>query len=300
MYQPTLMMETDITRIREHIIQAILARQDAAFRWGFDELEARERVQYLYYTPKYKATLWTLVLLADLKAPPGLAQVSAAMRLVIERFYHPEHGIFTLPDKSHFPIPCLNGNMIYLLQYFSMPHPEDLEKTINFFAAYQRFDDGNFQTPASYPYCRNKSCYGSHTCYWGVTRLFKGLSFIPEAQRSDEARRLLAECIEFVLHHEVCFSSRSPEGFIHPSIARLTFPNFYRNDFLELLWLLAREEVHDSRMMRALDLLRARMNPAGFWELEKHVNTLVAIGKVGSPNAFITERARQVLDYYGG
>ncbi len=294
------MMVSDMARIREQTIQAILARQDSSSRWGFDAHEARERVQYLYYTPKYKATLWTLVLLADLNAPVGLEQVSAAMRLVIERFYHPEHGIFTLPDKSHFPIPCLNGNMIYLLQYFQIPHPEGLQQTINFFAAYQRFDDGEYHTPASYPYGRNKSCYGSHTCYWGVTRLFKGLSFIPESQRSDEARRLLADCIEFVLRHEVCFSSRSPAGFIHPHIASLTFPNFYKNDFLELLWLLSREGVRDSRMTRALDLLRGKMKPGGYWEMERPAQTVVPMGQRGRPNAFITERARQVLGFYGG
>jgi hypothetical protein len=153
--------------IRKHTIEKILAKQDDAFRWGFDEKQARERPEYLYYSPNFKSTLWTLLLLADLKAPADIPQIKPSLRLITERFYDPEHEIFRLPAMSHFPIPCLNGNMIYLHHYFETSHVETLDKTIGFFAAYQRFDDGDFKTPKSYPYCSNISCYGNHTCYWG-------------------------------------------------------------------------------------------------------------------------------------
>ena len=185
------MMEPEITEIRKHTIEKILAKQDDSFRWGFDEKQARERPEYLYYSPNFKSTLWTLLLLADIKAPVDIPQIKPSIRLVTERFYDPEHGIFRLPSMSHFPIPCLNGNMIYLHHYFeSYRHSEALDKTIGFFAAYQRFDDGDFKTPKSYPYCSNTSCYGKHTCYWGVTKLLKGISFIPKIQRTKEAQQL--------------------------------------------------------------------------------------------------------------
>ena len=246
-----------------------------------------------------KATLWTLILLADIKAPADIPQIKPSIRLITERFYDPEHGIFRLPGMSHFPIPCLNGNMIYLHHYFETSHSEALDKTIGFFAAYQRFDDGDFKTPKAYPYCSNTSCYGKHTCYWGVAKLLKGISFIPKIQRTQAAQRLIENCIDFVLHHEVCFSSHHSDRFLHRDIGNLTFPNFYKSDFLEILWLLAREEVHDRRMSRALDLLRSRMKDGGFWELEKSMNTIVSIGQKDCANAFITERATEVLDYYG-
>ncbi len=108
-------METDI---RKHTIEKILVKQDDSFRWGFDEKQARERPEYLYYSPNFKSTLWTLLLLADIKAPVDIPQIKPSIRLITERFYDPEHGIFRLPDKSRFPIPCLNGNMIYLHHYF--------------------------------------------------------------------------------------------------------------------------------------------------------------------------------------
>jgi hypothetical protein len=293
------MMSSEIAELRAQTIEKILAKQDDSFRWGFDKKQALERPEYLYYSPNYKSTLWTLVLLADLQAPAGIPQIEPSMRLITGHFYDPEHGIFRLPNESHFPIPCLNGNMLYLHHYFGTAHAEQLEKTINFFATYQRFDDGDFKTPTSYPYCSNTSCYGKHTCYWGVTKLLKGISFIPKPQRSGEAQRLIENCIDFVLQHAVCFSSRNNDRFLHRDIGKLTFPNFYKSDFLEILWLLAREAVHDRRMAPALELLRSRMKEGGTWELEKAKNIVVSIGGEGRANAFITERASAVLDYYG-
>jgi hypothetical protein len=292
-------MDIEISDIRKHTIKKILSKQDDSFRWGFDQRQARERPEYLYYSPNFKSTLWTLILLADIKAPVDLPQIKPAIRLITERFYDPEHGIFRLPDMCRFPIPCLNGNMIYLHHYFEASHSETLDKTIGFFAAHQRFDDGDFKTPKTYPYCSNSFCYGKHTCYWGVIKLLKGISFIPKIQRTKEAQQLIENCIDFVLHHEVCFSSHNGDKFLHRDIEVLTFPNFYKSDFLEILWLLAREEVQDGKMSRSLELLRSKMKNGGFWELEKSMNIIVSIGQKDCANAFITERATEVLDYYG-
>jgi hypothetical protein len=287
--------ETEIEELRKQTVEKVLARQDGSFRWGFDAKKAGEHPQYVDYSPNFRSTLWTLVLLADIQAPRDLPQARPALELVTEHFYDEEHGIFRLPGMSHFPIPCLNGNMIYLQYYFGMAQTERLERSMAFFAEYQRFDDGDFKTPRTYPYGGNTSCYGQHPCYWGVTKLLKGISFIPRSQRSPAAQQLIEKCIAFVLEHEVCFSSRHKDRLLQRDIGMLTFPNFYKSDFLEILWLLWREEVQDRRMERALELLRSRMKAGDTWELEKSLNTIVPVGQKGCVNAFITERARQVL-----
>jgi hypothetical protein len=66
-----------------------------------------------------------------------------------------------------------------------------------------------------------------------------------------------------------------------------------------ILWLLTREEVQDRKMSRSLELLRSKMRDGGFWELEKNINVIVPVGRKDCANAFITERATEVLDYYG-
>jgi len=292
-------LDTNISKLREKTISAILAKQDDSFRWGYNEKQAGERPEYLYYSPNFKSTLWTLVFLADLKAPLDLPQINASLQLIAAHFYDPESGIYRLPNMSHFPIPCLNGNMLYLHNYFETSHPEALQKIIAFFAHFQRFDDGDYETPKSYPYCSNTSCYGAHSCYWGVIKLLKGISFLPKNHRTIESQNLVENCIEFILQHEVCFSSHKKDRFLRDEISRLTFPNFYKSDFLEILWLLKREAVHDPRMARSLTFLRSAMKDNGTWELEKTMNTIVFIGQKWHTNVFITERATEVLDYYG-
>lgn len=100
-------MDTNLLALREKTISSILTRQDDLFRWGYDEKQALERPEYLYYSPNFKSTLWTLVFLADLKAPIDLPQIKPSLQLIAAHFYDPESGIYRLPNMSHFPIPCL-------------------------------------------------------------------------------------------------------------------------------------------------------------------------------------------------
>ncbi|NPV56869.1 MAG: hypothetical protein HPY76_09420, partial [Anaerolineae bacterium] len=210
MSMPGAQPDDPTTDLRAQLIEKILIKQDDAGRWGYDEKQARERPEYVHYSPNYRSTLWTLVLLADLQAPPDLPQAHAALELITAHFWDAENGIFGFPNRSHFPIPCLNGNMLYLHGYFDNGD-ERLARTVDFFAAHQRFDDGDFRTPKAHPYCGNRSCYGAHTCFWGAAKLLKGLSFTPRERRTPAAQGLLERCIDFVLLHEVCFSSRRPE-----------------------------------------------------------------------------------------
>ena len=143
-----------------------------------------------YYLPNYKSTLWTLVLLADCKADPSDPRFLRPLDIIAARFHDADSRIFSI-GKSHFPIPWLNGNMIYLLSYFDSGKKSMVDDAVAFFNRYQRFDDGDYRTPRSYPYFGNRSCYGSHTCYWGAAKLLKGLVHIPKGERTRDANELI-------------------------------------------------------------------------------------------------------------
>ena len=135
--------------------------------------------------------------------------------------------------------------------------------------------------------------------FYFFNRLFSNeLSLTPRARRSPVAQGLLEGCSAFALLHEVRFSSRRPERLLHPGITALVFPNFYHSDTLELLWLLAREGVRDGRTARAVALVRGKRLADGTWAQEKDLNTVATVGKKGQSNAFITERAQEVMGYY--
>jgi hypothetical protein len=252
-----------------------------------------------YYVPNFRSTLWTLILLADIQCDPKASRLKKPLKIISNHFLDKQLNIYTL-GRSHFPIPCLNGNMLYLHSYFQFERKPVVNGIIDFFAEYQRFDDGGFKTPSAFPYCSNRSCYGRHSCYWGIVKLFKGLSFIPKNRRSKNAKALIKKCIDFILLHEVCFSSHNKSDFLHTNIKKLTFPNMYQGDFLEILWLLKREKVKSVYMKKALDLLRKKMQPDGTWKIERQIAKLIIpLGNRSHGNEFLTQRAGEVLDYYG-
>ena len=200
--------------------------------------------------------------------------------------------------EDHFPIPCLNGNMLYLDCYFNGGPDERSQRLLDFFCKYQRFDDGEYVAPKN-QFCSNTSCFGKHSCYWGVVKLLKGISFIPQELRNRGVKELRRKCIDFVLKHKVCFSSRNPTKVMINKLDLLTFPNFYKGDFLEILWILKREQVVSPELIPALELLRAKQKEDGNWELERKMNNMVvSIGNVNHFNPFVTERAKEVADYY--
>jgi hypothetical protein len=74
----------------------------------------------------------------------------------------------------------------------------------------------------------------------------------------------------------------------------------YQGDYLEILWLLKRENVKSPKINRALDLLKNKMKSHATWELERTIkNLIVPVTKTKGGNAFVTKRAREVIDYYG-
>lgn len=99
--------------------------------------------------------------------------------------------------------------------------------------------------------------------------------------------------------HEVCFSSHSKSEFIHKNIKHLTFPNMYESDFLEILWLLKREQISSEHLQRALNLLEKKMSLEVTWKIERKIRDLIVpFGKKNYGNEFITNRAREVMKYY--
>jgi hypothetical protein len=268
----------------------------------WNELDTGDRhyPELNHYVPKYKATLWVLILLADMQYRQQGDEIRKPMKIISDHFRDRKAPIYSL-GRSHFPIPCLNGNMLYLHQYFRFDPAGMTDSIVDFFARYQRFDDGDFKTPSAFPYCSNRSCYGRHTCYWGVVKLLKGLCFIPEEERSENARKLITRCIDYILLHEVCYSSRLPDRFIQKNIDQLTFPNMYNSDFLEILWLLKREKVTSVRVLKALQLLKDKKNTDGTWKIERRIPDLVVpVGRKTGANHFITRRAGKVMAYYDG
>lgn len=282
---------------KESLIEKIISRQDPSGCWnvlGSDDPRSRE---WNYYVPTYSSTLWTMIFVAELRVDTLNKAFIKPLKIINNYFFDKINKIFTI-GKSHFPIPCLNGNMLYLNNYF-YSEKEKCNSVIEFFNEYQRFDDGDYKTPRGFPYYTNTSCYGKHTCYLGVVKLLKGLSYIDKQDRTKSAKELLNKCIAFILKHKVCYSSKDCNKYLLKNIDKLTFPSMYRTDFLEILWLLKREGIKEKEMNKAIELLKIKRSDDGNWIAESMIkNLVVSFGKRTNIDNYVTDRAKEVYEYY--
>ncbi|MEO1011878.1 MAG: hypothetical protein AAFX53_11270 [Bacteroidota bacterium] len=112
-------------------------------------------------------------------------------------------------------------------------------------------------------------------------------------------KALRDKCIAFILKHKVCYSSHDPSRIMVNKMDLLTFPNFYKGDFLEILWILKREKIKSKELIPAIELLKSKRRDDGTWKLERKMNNMIiSIGQLNQPNPFITKRAYDVLEYY--
>lgn len=282
---------------RAELIEKIFSSRDESGLWKMIPSGHKYYPDYLHYVPNYKASLWTLILLADLKCDPLDERIRKPLQSVKDHLFDEEHGIYSLKE-DHFPIPCLNGNLLYLDAYFNAARDFRNEGLLDFFSRNQRFDDGEYIEPKN-RFCSNTSCYGKHTCYWGVVKLLKGISFVPRELLNDDWVRLRNRCVDFVLKHKIWYSSHHPDKIMISKLDLLTFPNFYKGDFLEILWILKREGVVSSSLVPALKMLKSKQQNDGTWNLERKMhNMVVSVGTVERYNPFVSERAQEVLTYY--
>ena len=86
-----------------------------------------------------------------------------------------------------------------------------------------------------------------------------------------------------------------------PGWTRFGFPRMYQTDVLEILWLLTQLGYRDPRMGEALDLVRAKRDENGRWNLDETFNDRfsVPIETRGQPSRWVTLRALEVLTRLG-
>jgi hypothetical protein len=94
--------------------------------WNYIDARVTQYPEFEHYTPKYKTTLWTLILLADIKHNRDEQRIKKPVKIIFDHFYDKKESIFCL-KYNHFPIPCLNGNMLYIYFYFGNKYDERID-----------------------------------------------------------------------------------------------------------------------------------------------------------------------------
>lgn len=256
----------------------LLGRQATDGTWGDDVA-----------TPKWAATLHTLLLLRAMGVDPASAPARKAADLLRDRVtWGPEFG-----DSPFFEgevEPCINGGTLALGAYFGAVSDRLLERLLG-----EQLDDGgwNCDAPPS-----TRSSFHTTIC------VLEGLLAYEQAQGATPAVTEARARGEAYLLDRHMFRSLSTGAVIDPRWTRFAFPTTWHYDVLRGLdYLRAAGVAPDGRVAEAVARVAERRRPDGRWPLD-HVHDdpvgLVMEDGAGRPSRWITLRALRVLDWSAG
>ncbi|MGE5627270.1 MAG: nitrogen fixation protein NifH [Solirubrobacterales bacterium] len=260
-----------------------------------------------FYTQKYKGTVWTLLILAELGADPLDEQVKKSCEFILNHSQDPiTKGFSYTQSKKNFTgltsgvIPCLTGNMVYTLIKLGYIQDERVQNAINWIVKFQRTDDGLETSPSGGFYERYEACFGKHTCHMGAAKALKALAAIPCESRNNEVKEKIGELAEYFLKHHIYKKSHNLKSVAKPGWLRPGFPLMYQTDIFEMLEIFADLKIIDSRLKDPINIVKSKRNEDGKWVLETSNNgkTIVNIEEKGMPSKWITLRAVKILNFY--
>jgi len=277
------------------VVPVILEKQEEGGCFGKPER---------FYTDKYKGTVWTLMLLAELGADGNDPRVRKAKEFVLENSQErKEYGFSVRRSEKQggglasVVVPCLTGNMVWSLVRLGYFDDERVKKGIDWICRYQRADDGVDNSPSGPVYDRYEICWGKHSCHMGVVKSLKALAEIPEDKRNKEVKKKIEELTEYLLKHHIHKKSHDLSKVARPGWLKPGFPLMYQTDNLEILEILTVLGYKDPRMDEAIEILKSKQQPDGRWKLENTFNgkTIVDFENKGVPSKWITMKAARVI-----
>lgn len=285
--------------MRTGLVPKILGRQNPGGYW--------EKAEDFYIRTKYRGTVWTLILLAELGAAGSDERVKKACEFILERSQERESGGFSyLGSKKRggqhsAVLPCLTGNMVWSLIRFGYASDPRVRSAVEWIGTYQRFDDGALRAPGGWPYSRYQSCWGKHSCHLGVVKALKALAEIPVGERTKGVEQVIERGAEYLLRHHLYKRSHNLDRVAKPKWLKLSFPWMANTDVLEMALILSRLGYRDERMKEALDLIVSKQDKQGRWPLEETYSgrLQVAVERKGKPSKWVTLRACLVLKKQG-
>lgn len=277
-----------------------------------DMLQKQRELEYLhayprFYTYKYKGLVWSLIVLAELGVELN-PQIKEQCEYMLGNSQELQDGGFsqntavrTGGGRVTEVIPCLTGNMVWILLRFGYFEDPRLQKGIDWITRFMRFYDGVKDGPAAPPYDHYEPCWGAHTCHMGVVKALKALSAVPVGSRTKEINDTIQQAAEFLLIHHIFKRSHNLKQKSKPGWLKFGFPLMYQTDVLEILDILTALGIKDSRMDEAINIVIDKQDVFGRWKLENTYGSdrlLIPIGQKGEESKWITLRAMRVLKRY--
>lgn len=232
------------------------------------------------YSPRYRATVWQLLFLAQL----GIERTEAIDRAVEHLFEanQREDGAFRASTELDDTPVCLNGSLLWALERLGYGDAPQVARAWTWLA-----DDvrrrGFICTVPDRKVCGHDD---RAECRWGTVKVLWAANAVLAERRNSAVVELRGAVAERLLADPPHAGRDSPLWF------RLTFPLAHTADLVQWLSVLVDAGCGDDpRLPHAYQWLETRQLPDGAWPLERIPGKMWAdFGDVGEPNKWVTIR----------
>jgi hypothetical protein len=258
------------------------------------------------YSPKYRATVWSIILLAQLGAA-----VAEDERIARACAYLLDNNLtdgeqFSTSTASSGTVDCLQGNMCWALREMGCADAR-LKQAFEWMA---RSVTGEGVAPltdqhAEVRYYAYKcgpgfACgvNGQRPCAWGAVKVMLAFGKVPVKQSTPLMKRAIKQGVDFLFSVDPATAAYPTRNDAKPNRSwwKFGFPVFYVADLLQNVEALAALGYgRDKRLANALSLIRDKQDERGRWPLEYDYSTWVSFGPKRQPNKWVTLRALRVL-----
>jgi hypothetical protein len=262
------------------------------------------------YLPKYTATAWSVILLAQLGASVKIDErIATACSYLLEHSLT-NNGQFSMNGLPSGTVDCLQGNLCAALLDLEYKDPR-LDKAFEWMARSVTGEGiASIQdTKAPLRYYAGKIgpgflCGANNKlpCAWGATKVMLAFSKLPNEKKTPLIERAINQGIGFFFSTDParadypCGYAPKPSG----NWWKFGFPVFYVTDILQIAEVLVRLGYgNDARLTNALNLIREKQDDQGRWPMEYNYTgkTWGDFGAKKKPNKWVTLRALRVLKH---
>lgn len=260
------------------------------------------------YNPKYRSTVWAIILLAQLGAA-----IEEDQRILQACDYLASHaltprGLFTASGAPSGTADCLQGNLCWALLELGYD-PMQLKWAFDWMArsvtgegvAPQEDRQAELRYYAG-KYGPNFACGANNRlpCAWGGVKVMLAFGKLPQSMRTPLIERAMQQGIDFLLGVDPA-TAGYPNGYSDKPSGnwwKFGFPVFYVTDLLQNVEALAHLGLgQDPRLENAVAIIRDKQDSQGRWPLEYDYagKTWVDFGPKKAPNKWVTLRALRTL-----
>ncbi len=262
------------------------------------------------YGPKYKSTVWALILLAQMGASiKEDKRIRLACKYYLDHALSPGGQISAMTNNSPSgTADCIQGNMLWSLMELGYDDPrmdsayEWMAHTVTGEGIAPMKDK---LAPAHYfaGKCGPTFACGANNklpCAWGGVKVLLALSRFPVEKQSELIQRAIQASVDFFFSVDPS-TAEYPNGWATKPSGnwwKFGFPVFYVTDILQIAEALVSLGFgKDPRLANTLELIRSKQDEKGRWLLEYNYDgkTWMRFGKMKEPNQWVTLRALRVL-----